>query len=376
MSKKVRNRRRIAAKKRAAAAKKSAPAIKNIAPAEQISAPVAEKIVPTVEHAETANDASPAKKKRFTRRTLIKVMFVAAVIFIMISLTYSWFTYSNSASVNGLTINVTDPNNLTASGVTVSGEVNALSGNGTSFFKPVFKDAVTTTFVNGVSVNGYKRVINSYTASGDDVESATADTENLLTVDFSLSINGEYNLYMTQGSEVVPTGDTQFIKGAVRVAVLKFVPDETESETESETETETESETESESETEAETEAGVSGKYVTQLVWIPDVKTYINGGELLESRYKIATGESVGAEQILDIGTKESGTAELDGVTYAWGDIGTDGIPVGTINGEEKYRIVIWLDGNDRECDQSASGGAVEATFKFLPKAISEGSDE
>lgn len=377
MSKKVRNRRRIAAKKRAAAAKKSASAIKNIAPAEQISAPVAEKIAPTVEHAETANDASPAKKKRFTRRTLIKVMFVAAVIFIMISLTYSWFTYSESASVNGLTINVTDPNNLTADGITVSGAANALSGNGTSFFKPVFKDAYETVINGSEVIKAYRKAIASYTPSGDDVESKVADADNLLTVDFSLSIAGEHELYMTNGTSITSAeGSPDFLKGAVRVAVLKFVPDEAATETESATETEAEAQTESqtENETEAETEAGVSGKYVTELVWIPDVLTNKDGDDKLESDYIIAAAESRDAEKSFSV-SAESGETTVDGVRYVWGAVG-DGIKVGTLNGEGKYRIVIWLDGNDRECDQSISGGELNATFKFLPKAISEGSDE
>ena len=53
-----------------------------------------------------------------------------------------------------------------------------------------------------------------------------------------------------------------------------------------------------------------------------------------------------------------------------------DGIKVGTLNGEGKYRIVIWLDGNDRECDQSISGGELNATFKFIPKAVADDSNE
>ena len=370
MSKKKRNKRRIAAKKRSAAAKNIAPAVEN-------AAPVAEKAAPIVDKAEINAEAAPAKKRRFTRRTLIKVMFVAAVIFIMISLTYSWFTSSSRATVDGLKIDVIDPNNLTADGITVSGAANALSGNGTSFFKPVFKDAYETVINGSEVIKTYRKAIASYTPSGDDVESKVADADNLLTVDFSLSIAGEHELYMTNGTSITAAeGSPDFLKGAVRVAVLKFVPDEAETETESATETETEAQTESqtENETEAETEAGVSGKYVTELVWIPDVLTNKDGDDKLESDYIIATAESRDAEESFNV-SAESGEATVDGVRYVWGAVG-DGIKVGTLNGEGKYRIVIWLDGNDRECDQSISGGELNATFKFIPKAVADDSNE
>lgn len=366
MSKKKRNKRRIAAKKRSAAAKNIAPAVEN-------AAPVAEKAAPTVEKAEIDAEAAPAKKRRFTRRTLIKVMFVAAVIFVMISLTYSWFTSSSRATVDGLKIDVVDPNNLTADGITVSGAANALSGNGTSFFKPVFKDAYETVINGSEVIKTYRKAIASYTPSGDDVESKVADADNLLTVDFSLSIAGEHELYMTNGTSITAAnGSPDFLKGAVRVAVLKFVPDEAATETESQTETETEAQTESQ--TEVETEAGVSGRYVTELVWIPDVLTNKDGDDKLETDYIIATAESRDAEKSFSV-SAESGEITFDGVRYVWGDVG-DGIKVGTLNGEGKYRIVIWLDGNDRECDQSISGGELNATFKFIPKAVADDSNE
>ena len=366
MSKKKRNKRRIAAKKRSAAAKNIAPTVEN-------AAPVAEKAAPTVDKAEIDAEAAPAKKRRFTRRTLIKVMFVAAVIFVMISLTYSWFTSSSRATVDGLKIDVIDPNNLTADGITVSGEANALSGNGTSFFKPVFKDAYETVINGSEVIKTYRKAIASYTPSGDDVESKVAKADNLLTVDFSLSIAGEHELYMTNGTSITAAeGSPDFLKGAVRVAVLKFVPDEAATETESQTENETEAQTEAE--TEAETEAGVSGKYVTELVWIPDVLTNKDGDDKLETDYIIATAESRDAERSFSV-TAESGEATVDGVRYVWGAVG-DGIKVGTLNGEGKYRIVIWLDGNDRECDQSISGGELNATFKFIPKAVADDSNE
>ena len=110
--------------------------------------------------ADTPNKASgesgtPAKKRKFTRKTLIKVMFVISIIFIMISLTYSWFTASNSASISGLDIDVVDPNNLVAGGLTSKGVINSVAGDGTSFFKPVFETLIGVDYVRQMILDGY-----------------------------------------------------------------------------------------------------------------------------------------------------------------------------------------------------------------------------
>ena len=52
---------------------------------------------------EATASGAPKKKRRFTRKSLVKVMFIISIIFIMISLTYSWFTASSTARVKGLT---------------------------------------------------------------------------------------------------------------------------------------------------------------------------------------------------------------------------------------------------------------------------------
>lgn len=306
--------------------------------------------VPVVET--PASEATPKKKRRFTRRTLIKLMFVISVIFIMISLTYSWFSASTSARVEGLKIEVTDPNNLTADGIAAKGVINSVAGDGTSFFYP--KREKTLVGKDGI-YNLYKNEkTGEYTPLDDKVTLAEPVVENVLVKDFSLSINGSFDIYMINGTEITSEENgSAYLAGAMRVAVLKL---------------------------NAET-----NEYEPLLIWIPDVTTTKSGGSELEDEYTIVypdgeeikqktlivTGES--GETTLDLNGESGETTLDDGVRYVWGEINENRtVCMDRLENSAKYRCVIWLDGNDRECDNELANQSVVATFKFLPKAIDE----
>ena len=175
--------------------------------------------------AEVSESNAPKKKRRFTRKSLIKVMFIISIIFIMISLTYAWFSLSDVAHVNGLDIDVNEANNLSAGGVYVKGKIDSITGDGTSFFKPVLEDTLVG---NSNGYNLYKKAKgDDYTALTDNVVDVESVADNLLVVDFTLSMNsGRHNVYMVQGSGVKPEdGNDGFLEGAMRVGVLKFNED-------------------------------------------------------------------------------------------------------------------------------------------------------
>ena len=290
---------------------------------------------------ETSESEAPAKKRRFTRRTLIKILFVISVIFIMISLTYSWFSYSNNANVNGLDIQVTDPNNLVAGVIAAKGQINTVAGNGSEFFKPQFEYAA----IGEVSADGYQLYKNVpkkdangvglYQALNDDVISDTAVVENVLIQDFSLNIKGSYAINMIKGTSVsVANENFASLNSALRVAILKF--DKTQN------------------------------KYVPLLVWVPysDTATVV---------YSDPTDNAEGADGISEaVLTTEDD--EFGDVKYYWGEIDEDTvIPIGTVSGTQKYRCVVWLDGNDANTnDYSILGESVTIKLKFLPEGNTE----
>ena len=142
---------------------------------------------------ESTQSDAPKKKIKFNRRTLFKIMFVISIIFIMISLTYAWFSLSETGVVGGLDIGVTDPNNLIAGGIKFEGIVDSIAGDGTSFFKPIMEKQLVGTRGD---YNLYKNVNSGkYYDLEDDVESETAVVKNLYIQDFTLSINGKHNIY-------------------------------------------------------------------------------------------------------------------------------------------------------------------------------------
>ena len=286
------------------------------------------------------------KKRRFTRKSLVKVMFIISIIFIMISLTYSWFTASSTARVKGLTVNVNDPNNLIADGLTSKGVLNSITGNGVSFFKPVWSEEKVGT---SGGFNLYRPVKSGeYEQSVDEVVAKNSVAENVLVIDFGLSIAGKHNIYLVHGSGVKPVGEgAEYLEGAIRVAILKL-NEETQ-------------------------------QYEICLVWIPDVTSIKDGENQLDSTVTVvySDGDTV-KEEALTI-TAERGEQTVNDIRYVWGSIDAENentIFVSDIENAGKYRCVVWLDGNDRECDYELLNKEVLATFKFLPEAITDGAAE
>ena len=283
----------------------------------------------------------PKKKRRFTRKSLVKVMFIISIIFIMISLTYSWFTVADTARAK-VKVNVADPNNLVAGGLTSKGMIDSIAGNGTSFFKPVWSEQKVGT---SGDYNLYRPAKSGeYERTTDEVVAHESVADSLLVMDFNLSINGKHNIYIVNGSGVKPEGEgAEFLEGAIRVAVLKL-NEETQ-------------------------------KYELCLVWIPDVTSIKNGESQLDSTVTVVypDGDTV-KEETFEIDS-ENGTKTVNDVRYAWGKIDVNNqnkVLVGELEGTEYFRCVVWLDGNDRECDYELLDKEVVATFMFLPEAISD----
>lgn len=291
----------------------------------------------------TQSDA-PKKKIKFNRRTLFKIMFVVSIIFIMISLTYAWFSLSETGFVNGLDVGVTDPNNLIPGGLKFEGIIDSVAGDGTSFFKPEMEKQLVGTqgdyklYKNGKS--------GRYISLEDDVQSETAVIENLFIEDFTLSINGKHNIYMVEGTGVksVDENSTLNFEAAMRVGIMKF-------------NTETQ-------------------KYELVLVWLPDV----GSGSDLDKEVTVVVPNGVdGANEEKFTISSEHGETTHNGVRYVWGKIDgstENNVLIGELSGTAKYRCVIWIDGNDRDCGVELLDQDIVTTFKFNPEVIVDGETE
>lgn len=289
--------------------------------------------------ASVGESAAPKKKRKFTRKTLFKIMFVISIIFIMISLTYSWFSLSETAHVNGVNVGVTDPNNLIADDeFLVKGKIDSIAGNGTSFFKPIWHNELVDT-QNGFNI--YKKGNSgTYNALPDNVVIEDPVADNLFVKDFTLSIKGKHNIYLVEGSGIEPEGtEAKYLEGAMRVAILKFNEE--------------------------------TKQYDLCFIWIPDVTSTKTGGSLLDDKVTAVSPDGNGGakEETFTINGYH-GEKTVGGVRYAWGKPDADNsVLVGELEGTAKYRCVIWLDGNDRECNNELLDKDIVATFKFNPEA-------
>ena len=176
----------------------------------------------------------------------------------------------------------------------------------------------------------------------DDVQAETAVAKNLYIQDFTLSINGRHNIYLINGTSIKPKaeGSSLNLEAAMRVGIMKY-------------NTETQ-------------------KYELCLIWLPNVGSNSN----LDSEITVVVpdGEGGANEEKLTI-SSEHGDTTYNGVRYVWGEIDgktENNILVGELSGLEKYRCVIWLDGNDRDCSADFLDQDIVATFKFNPEIIVE----
>lgn len=303
--------------------------------------------------------AVASKRWKLGRRTLIKVMFVASLIFIMISLSFSWFHVGDVAIGNGLSIGAVDPNLLeheNGQNPYVRGTLDFVMGDGTKFFIPTVERQLISTS-DGIS--RYANVRTGYTAlAGEDVTRPDADdVKSVFVEDFVFSISGEVDMYLAAGSKVEPNPDYdleehpeykemydeeyakfEYVKGVARVAILKL------------------------------NDAGTA--YELKAVWVPDVVTKKGSTEPNVESYFTVVYDNNGTltEQKIYTGGNAQGSQEFNGITYYWGELDeTHKVSLGTMKDAATYRCVVWLDGNDRDCNVELCDQRIEATFNFLP---------
>ena len=304
------------------------------------------------------DSVKPERKGKKRRRLAFKVMFVTSIVSIMISVTYSWFSTSDTAIADGVTIDVADRVLIDIENFDTYGQLEALTGDGTYFFKP---KTIESTVIN----SGSDYSVSVYDKAGDeydkllDVSSSKLDptkVNGVRIMDFTLSKSGEAEeIFLLHGTEVKaykapdnvdPEGGEpeeiypdapDYLAGALRVAILKL--------------------------------NNVTQKYELQLIWLPDVTSTVNGTDEIENSFSYLSGEDGSDEKNVSFGELTSGEKTVDGVRYVWGDITSDSsISLGQLSGKTRFRIVVWLDGNDRETNADLIGQKFEAIFKIAPK--------
>ena len=123
-----------------------------------------------------------------------------------------------------------------------------------------------------------------------------------------------------------------------------------------------------------------NGVYVPTFIWAPATDIHLRETE--DKTYEILTpehedfqyeesylyfGESSEGNDPIVAGTRNGlYVDESTGITYAWGELTTK-VAIGELIGGQSndFRLVIWVDGNDRECHNAMLGGRVMVSLHF-----------
>ncbi len=315
----------------------------------------------------------PKLKTRRTkiRRLIFNAMFVLSLLIIMVYVSFSWFVSSKQAEVSGITMNVAKGTELTIKteefpdGIK-SLDINfnkdypldSLAGNGQYFYTPeigfpeVDSDSTQGSTVSKKDVIGYIPVEKLNTV--EDYLNIGA-----FAMDFSLHIEKDTEVYLYaseegDGSFVIPAPESDYkdennkspygdfdvglISGAVRIAFLQ------------------------------KNDAGV---YVPTFIWAPNSSIELGfdeNGQIFVNDNSANYEEKylfMGADEAkIEINTNSTAQGVDDTTTenviYAWGDI-SEKQRIGTLTaGEANYfRLVVWVDGHDRECHNALLSGLI-----------------
>ena len=351
------------------------------------------------------------------RKTIFGGMFVVSLLIIMVFVSYSWFNSGEKATVTGITMNVAEGEELLIKAVgdedgskTLQMEfpqgltLKSVAGDGQYFYdaKVGFSDEP----IKDGEVEIYQRVPVGYTpidVSGG-VDSYIA--AGIFAFDFSFFIEKDTPVYIygkdqvsnRDGSsvkpappesyppldtneagevETLPNGElprpnhlspygTNIDKGeicaAIRIAILQ---------------------------------KNAQGEYDLKFVWAPNsTKRLIKSGDgnysfvdngqvedeylLIGSYEELEDGTIAVSETKIATQNKTSGeiTDTITGVTYAWGELTTHKIGDLVSNTYCDFRVVVWVDGNDKDCDNALLDGLITVNLDFGTILNEEVNDE
>lgn len=321
--------------------------------------------------------SNPRVKRTKVRRWMLNAMFIVSLLIIITYVSFSWFNNARNAEVSGITMNVAKGTEMVIRTDqfpegTKSLDINfdrdhpllSLAGNGRYFYTAEvgFPDVEYDGAEGDVVIE--KEVL-GYASAGE-----LTDVEDYLEIgafamDFSLYIEKDTEVYLygaAEGGEsfVIPAPaehyedgmnkspygdfDVGRICGAIRIAFLQ---------------------------------KDAEGVYQPTLLWAPDTSTHLKideagqysvseASEEYEETY-IYLSENTTKIEIDTEGTGQgSDSTTTDGVIYAWGEL-PEKQRIGTLTSgvENEFRLVVWVDGHDRECDNALLSGLISVGLKI-----------
>lgn len=327
---------------------------------------------------------SEVKQNRKRRRILIAFIMVLFTGIILTASTYAWFTANRTVTVSSIDVNVTTSTGLQISTDATSwkslitnddihnaswaGVTNQLPTTGLNGIMAPISTVGETDGTTGF-MNMYKGTIVTNTGTGNNILTAEKSTEkngvsgDFVAFDLFFQSNEAHKIYLTEGSSVAATanGTNSGIQNAARVAFV--VEGNVAYGSEPAT-------------------AQALKEAQTPYIWEPNFDVHTAAGvDNARNTYQLTTTAD-GAGKLAYVGVKSNITKDNNILlnskdTKYFADVTThespkSGIPAAARmnvfdikEGITKVRVYMWVEGQDVDCEDKASGGSLSFNLAF-----------
>lgn len=318
---------------------------------------------------------SEAKKNRKRCKIFLAFIMILFTGIILTASTYAWFTANHTVKVESIDVNVTATNGLQISTDATNWKAVVTKDDITGASWTGVKNQVPSANLNPVSTAGtidpatgymnmYLGTISTNAGTGANQLTATKETDkngqigNYVAFDLFFQINEAKQIYLTEASKVIAgdNNDTK-IQNAARVAFI------------------VEGNVSYDATAEA-AQALKAGK--TAWIWEPNYDVHkASGIQNALNTYQITT-TAEGAQKILYNGVNAeitNGVPLNSKESQYFSAVTTNESPAGGIKtrmkpfslsaGVTKVRVYMWVEGQDVDCEDNASGGTVSYNLSF-----------
>lgn len=326
-------------------------------------------------------------KKKNKRKLFIAILMILFTGIILTASTYAWFTSNQTVTVEDIDVNVAASQGLQISvdainwkSIVSADEIRATNWSGVTNQIPILSNSIVPTSTIGEidESTGFMKMFTGDIVTGSDAVSKA----NILTTQRSTEVNGnngafvafdlffqvvtETKLYLTSNSKVTYKGDTSTgIENASRVAFVfqgNLSPGASA----------------------ANLQALKAGADAAKIIWEPNVDAHTAAGVKNALDVYGLTTSQAGATALDYYGVKDVIPQGADILlnsndeTY-FGPVvpdirtgATTGISAGAYEelftlpaGVSKIRIYMWIEGQDVDCENNASGGSLTYSLQF-----------
>ena len=324
----------------------------------------------------TKTEKKKDRRRRKILLAIIMIMFTAVVLSVS---TYAWFTANRTVTVESIDVTVSTSQGLQISvdaanwkSIVTNTDITGASWTGVKNQLPQGNStAVPVSTIGTVDSNGlmemYKGTIEADTSTGNNILTAAKTTEvngtsgDFVVFDLFFQSTVAQTVYLTSNSNVIAKGTSTGIENAARVAFIK------------------EGSVASGS-TAAQAQAITGSQQKT--IWEPNYDVHTPTGVANAANvYNVTVGQTNGSK--LDYWGVKAPIAKANAIglnshdTLYFSQVSTvgsvaAGIPTSTyINafdvaaGITKVRIYMWIEGQDVDCEDKASGGSLTYNLQF-----------